>query len=376
MTLGALDPIVMGTEPLRRLADAIRIVAEVSAGPGVPLHRPRARGGGAPDARRADGGPGGPHDLLVVDIGGGSSELVEIGPGRLARAAGVQVGAGRLTRRIVDRDPPTATSSPPLTEAADDAFDWTPSRPPAEVVFVGGTALEPPEAAPTRRGTRIGDDRLDRAALDAAGGIVAPSRRRCSRRPMACARPDPAPRRRRRDHRDDPRRVGVTSGAGRRHRDPRRGDHRRGPGGRGLARRLESSPTAGSPERPTSSPDARYALRDAISAVAGKRSGRPDRGRRQSADRPDRSSEPSARPGQQARVRGGLVVMPRLGRSRGRSPDGRRDRPESRLESAGRRRGRRAPARAPAGTAIPATPRHGPPTVRRSRATSFSRLTR
>src|SRR4051794_1525299 len=35
---GASRPIVMGTEPLRRLADATRIVAEVSAATGVPLH--------------------------------------------------------------------------------------------------------------------------------------------------------------------------------------------------------------------------------------------------------------------------------------------------------------------------------------------------
>ena len=48
--------------------------------------------------------------------------------------------AGRLTRRIVDRDPPTVEQFAELNRAADEAFAWTPSRQPSEVVFVGGTA--------------------------------------------------------------------------------------------------------------------------------------------------------------------------------------------------------------------------------------------
>ncbi|HET9614297.1 MAG TPA: hypothetical protein VFP22_05765, partial [Candidatus Limnocylindrales bacterium] len=77
---------------------------------------------------------------LVVDIGGGSTELVEIGPERLARASGVQVGAGRLTRRVVDRDPPVAEDFLALKQAAEEAVEWSPSRRPDEIVFVGGTA--------------------------------------------------------------------------------------------------------------------------------------------------------------------------------------------------------------------------------------------
>jgi exopolyphosphatase/pppGpp-phosphohydrolase len=137
---GAPSPILMGTEPLRRLTDATRIVAEVSARTGEPLavleHEEEALltliGLTAGRAVRSD--------LLVVDIGGGSSELVEIGPERLARASGVQVGAGRLTRRVIDRDPPALGDFLALKQAADEAFDWSPSRRPDEVVFVGGTA--------------------------------------------------------------------------------------------------------------------------------------------------------------------------------------------------------------------------------------------
>ena len=165
--LGAPHPIVMGTEPLRRLTDSLRIVAEVSAATGEPLvvleHEEEAMLTlvGLTAGRAVAG------DLLVVDIGGGSSELVEIGPGRLARAAGVQVGAGRLTRKIVDRDPPSAEQVAELSRAANAAFDWTPTRPPAEVVFVGGTASNLLKLL-RRVGNPDRDDRLDRIAL----GIV------------------------------------------------------------------------------------------------------------------------------------------------------------------------------------------------------------
>ncbi len=169
---GVDKPIVMGTEPLRRLADSTRIVAEVSARTAVPLavlaHEEEALLTlvGLTAGRAVRG------DLLVVDIGGGSSELVEIGPGRLARAAGVQVGAGRLTRRIVDRDPPTTEHFVALRRAADEAFDWVPSRPPSDVVFVGGTATNLLKLL-RRVGDPDRDDRLDRVALDIAREVVA-----------------------------------------------------------------------------------------------------------------------------------------------------------------------------------------------------------
>ncbi|HEX2756078.1 MAG TPA: hypothetical protein VHM48_11470 [Candidatus Limnocylindrales bacterium] len=168
---GALHPIVMGTEPLRRLSDALRIVAEVSARAGEPLavleHEEEAMLTlvGLTAGRAVKG------DLLVVDIGGGSSELVEIGPGRLARAAGVQVGAGRLTRRIVDRDPPSVEHVAALYRAADEAFDWTPTRPPVEVVFVGGTASNLLKLL-RRVGSPDRGDELDRVALGIVRDIV------------------------------------------------------------------------------------------------------------------------------------------------------------------------------------------------------------
>ena len=170
--LGAGRPILMGTEPLRRLSDAAGIVADVSAATGVPLAILEHEEEGLLTLVGLTGGRAVTADLVVVDIGGGSSEIVEIGPGRVARASGVRVGADRLTRRIVDRDPPTRDHLAALRAAAAAAFDWEPSRPPAEVVFVGGTASNLLKLL-RRADHPDRDDRLDRAALEVVREIVA-----------------------------------------------------------------------------------------------------------------------------------------------------------------------------------------------------------
>jgi exopolyphosphatase/guanosine-5'-triphosphate,3'-diphosphate pyrophosphatase len=169
--LGADRPILMGTEPLRRLADAPQIIAEVSAATGVPLAVLEHEEEALLTLVGLTAGAAVKRDLLVVDIGGGSSELVEIGPGRPARAAGVQVGAGRLTRRIVDTDPPQRAQLDALRTAADEAFDWQASRQPYEVVFVGGTASNLLKLL-RRLGSPDRADVLDRAALDLVRDIL------------------------------------------------------------------------------------------------------------------------------------------------------------------------------------------------------------
>ncbi len=172
--VGVADPIVLGTEPLRRLADATRIVAEVSARTRVPLavleHEEEAFLTliGLTAGRTVRG------NLLVVDIGGGSSEMVEIGPGRPARAAGVQIGAGRLTRKVVDADPPTPEHMLRLTAAADAAFSWAPTTHPDDVVFVGGTATNLLKLL-RRAGDPDADDGLHREDLEMVRTLVCTS---------------------------------------------------------------------------------------------------------------------------------------------------------------------------------------------------------
>ena len=71
--LGADNPIVMGTEPLRRLVDATRIVGEVSAACATPLHVLEHEEEGLLTLIGLTAGRAVRGDLVVVDIGGGSS---------------------------------------------------------------------------------------------------------------------------------------------------------------------------------------------------------------------------------------------------------------------------------------------------------------
>lgn len=70
--------------------------------------------------------------LLVVDIGGGSTEMIRSAPGGAPALISLQLGSVRLTERIVRHDPPTAREAADLRLACDEALrvlggDFTPS---------------------------------------------------------------------------------------------------------------------------------------------------------------------------------------------------------------------------------------------------------
>ena len=137
--LGATESAFLGTEPLRIAANAARVRAEVEAATGVPLHvlghQEEARltllgvTGGSPLA----------VDLLVADVGGGSTELVLAEQGRPIRALGIALGASRLTDALVAHDPPTANELARLRLEAQRAFASVPDAAPRVCVLVGGT---------------------------------------------------------------------------------------------------------------------------------------------------------------------------------------------------------------------------------------------
>ena len=139
-THGTSSVTFIATEPLRRLADAARILGEVDAGTGVPIHVLRHAEEALLTLIGLTGGAPVERDLLVVDIGGGSSELAFVGPNRPAEVAGLLVGAAALTRRHVTSDPPTRKELAALAAAASDPIAAAPAWRPAEVVLVGGTA--------------------------------------------------------------------------------------------------------------------------------------------------------------------------------------------------------------------------------------------
>jgi exopolyphosphatase/guanosine-5'-triphosphate,3'-diphosphate pyrophosphatase len=164
-THGAADLAFIATEPLRRLADAARIVGEVDAGTGVPVHVLRHEEEALLTLLGVTGGAPVERDLLVVDIGGGSSEFACVGPDRSAEMTGLKVGAAALTRRIVTTDPPSADQIDALRESAAAAVAAAPAWAPADIVLVGGTATNLARVA-DGGAPRVSLDRSDLDALD------------------------------------------------------------------------------------------------------------------------------------------------------------------------------------------------------------------
>ena len=137
---GASAITFMGTEPIRRAADAARIVVDVEGATGVGLHVLSHEEEAYLTLVGVTLGQPVAHETLVVDIGGGSSEFCAVAAGGLARAAGLRLGSNRLTTRHVGDDPPTADQLESMAAAADAILaDALPAEP-TDLVAVGGTA--------------------------------------------------------------------------------------------------------------------------------------------------------------------------------------------------------------------------------------------
>lgn len=138
--LGA-DPVVfVATEPLRRAADAARAVVEVERESGLPLHVLSQAEEAWLTLIGVTGGRPVVERLSVVDIGGGSTELVTAEPGRGIEVRGLPVGAGRLAAEILHADPPRPEELAELRAAARRRLADVPALGPGEIVAVGGTA--------------------------------------------------------------------------------------------------------------------------------------------------------------------------------------------------------------------------------------------
>jgi exopolyphosphatase / guanosine-5'-triphosphate,3'-diphosphate pyrophosphatase len=138
--LDAATITLMGTEPIRRAGDAARIVAEVEAVTGIPLHVLTHEEEAYLTLIGVTAGRPVQHETLVVDIGGGSSEFCAVAAGGVARAGGLRLGSGRLTSRFVTSDPVDTAAIDAMQAAADEILvDALPATP-SDLVAVGGTA--------------------------------------------------------------------------------------------------------------------------------------------------------------------------------------------------------------------------------------------
>jgi exopolyphosphatase/guanosine-5'-triphosphate,3'-diphosphate pyrophosphatase len=78
--------------------------------------------------------------LLIVDIGGGSTELIRAEPDHRLEVVSLQLGSVRLTERIIGHDPPAASEAEVLRAVVDKSLrelGW--NYRPAQMVGIAGT---------------------------------------------------------------------------------------------------------------------------------------------------------------------------------------------------------------------------------------------
>ena len=138
--LGADELFVVATEPFRRARDQESVLRTLR-GPkfGAPIVLTHEEEGLLTVLGLHHG-----HDhsvpQLVVDIGGGSTESVELHPGELPRAIGISVGSARLMARVSYQDPPRPREWQELRRHAQIALADLTVADVHRLILVGGTA--------------------------------------------------------------------------------------------------------------------------------------------------------------------------------------------------------------------------------------------
>ena len=138
--LGARTISLVGTDPLRRAADARGAVDEILASTGIEVaileHEEEAMLAliGALAGRPLR------RDVVMVDVGGGSTEVLTGGPKRPISAIGLPLGAARLSGVHVTTDPPAPLELLALRGEVRAAMSAAPTFDADELVAVGGTA--------------------------------------------------------------------------------------------------------------------------------------------------------------------------------------------------------------------------------------------
>ena len=142
---GAEKVTLIGTEPFRRAADGEEVAAEIGLVTGIPFHVISERTEALLTFLGVTGGVAPNEPLLVVDVGGGSTEVTIYNPGVAPSIKPLAIGSSRLTRATVKHDPPTTGELDRLHASAQATVQGLPQpRWPAgakpRAVFVGGTA--------------------------------------------------------------------------------------------------------------------------------------------------------------------------------------------------------------------------------------------
>lgn len=142
---------LIGTEPMRRAANGRAVASSISRQLGVPLTLLSEQQEGELTYLGVTAGEPSSQSRLVVDIGGGSSEVIVAEPGRPPSVTSLPTGSNRLSLGIVTHDPPTVEELDALLAAAHRFAAALAEARPAAAIFVGGTATNLARIAPLRR---------------------------------------------------------------------------------------------------------------------------------------------------------------------------------------------------------------------------------
>jgi exopolyphosphatase/guanosine-5'-triphosphate,3'-diphosphate pyrophosphatase len=138
--LGAESIAFVGTEPIRRAADAARAIAEVHLATGIRIEVLDHETEGFLTLLGVTRGTRHGRDLAVVDVGGGSSELVIARSGERPEALGLPIGAARLTQAVGPGNPPSWADLVGMRAVARERLTGAPRLGGLELLAVGGTA--------------------------------------------------------------------------------------------------------------------------------------------------------------------------------------------------------------------------------------------
>ena len=140
--LGATKILTAATSALRDAGDGADLIAQVRARTGLDLDVISGETEAQLNYMAVRHGlriePA--EKLLIVDIGGGSTELIRVDPGVEPLLISLRIGSVRLTERIIRHDPPTESEGTELRATIDRALDECDWRyRPDRMVGIAGT---------------------------------------------------------------------------------------------------------------------------------------------------------------------------------------------------------------------------------------------
>ena len=137
--LGAGHLTLVGTEPFRRAGNTTSVAADVLRRTGYPLHVLSHQAEAELTLLGVTHGRHPQDRLLVVNVGGGSTEVILVGAGGEPRVGAVRSGSARLSSLIVRHDPPTLTEVEALRAESRRLVAELPPASPERGMVVGGS---------------------------------------------------------------------------------------------------------------------------------------------------------------------------------------------------------------------------------------------